>query len=62
MNLRFEFRVLNEGGDCIATDWTTFSPQDIDINGSVETVEIHTGSTLRYLRRKHLAGKLEETA
>lgn len=50
--LRFNFEIVNrETGETIATDWTTFRPDQIDMYGAVETIDIHTGSALRALRR-----------
>jgi hypothetical protein len=50
--LRFEFRVMDEDGEEIASDWTTMQPGDIDQFGGCETVDIHVASALRFLRRK----------
>jgi hypothetical protein len=58
MNLRFEFRVLNENGECIVSDFTTIDPTWIGEFGDCEPVDIHTGSALRAVRRDHLAGRL----
>lgn len=57
MNLRFEFRVLTEDGECVVSDFTTFDPQRVDQFGACETVDIHTGSALRAVRRDLMAGK-----
>ncbi len=62
MNLRFEFRVMTEGGECVVSDWTTFDPTFVDENGACETVDMHTGAAMRFVRRSHVAGKLEPEA
>jgi hypothetical protein len=62
MLLRFEFRVLNDEGEVIVSDWTTFTPYAIDVNGAVATVDMHTGAALRFVRRQDIAGKLESEA
>ena len=62
MLLRFEFRVLKEDGEVIVSDWTSFTPDAIDINGAVAVVDTHTGAALRFVRRQHIAGKLESEA
>lgn len=51
--LRFNFEIINrETGEVIARDWTTFQPRQIDLYGAVDTIDIHTGSALRALRRQ----------
>lgn len=60
MNLKFEFRILDESGDEIASDFTTFGAQQIDEFGGCEAVDIHTGSALRFVRR--LVKKTTEAA
>ena len=59
MNLKFEFRVTTEDGECVVSDWTYFDPKWVDQFGACETVDLHTGSALRAVRRDMLAGKLE---
>lgn len=60
--LRFEFHIKDNEGNVIVSDYTTFAPGMIDIDGGVETVDIHTSSALRFVRRRHIAGKLESEA
>ncbi len=52
MTLKFEFRITDESGAEIASDFTTFEARQIDEYGACETVDIHTGSALRYVRRQ----------
>lgn len=59
-NLRFEFRVLDEGGEVIASDWTTIGDAThIDNYGGCETVDIHVGATLRAVKREALRHEAE---
>lgn len=60
MTLKFEFQITDENGDVIASDFTTFEAQQIDEFGGCETVDIHTASTLRFIRRR--ATKIAEAA
>ncbi len=59
MNLRFEFRILTEEGECIVSDWTIFDPAQIDNNGAVAQIDVLTGTALRFVRRQRIAGRLE---
>lgn len=50
---RFDFTITNrETGEIIQHDWTTFTSNQVDLYGAVETIDIHTGSALRALRRQ----------
>lgn len=49
--MRFEFRILDDDGDKIVSDFTTFDPKNIGEFGDCEAVDMHTGAALRYLRR-----------
>lgn len=61
MNLRFEFRVMTEEGECVVSDFTTFDPKYICTFGSCETVDVHTGAALRAVRGDLLAGRLNKS-
>lgn len=51
--LRFDFTITNcETNEIIQHDWTLFCGSNIDLYGAVETIDIHTGSALRALRRR----------
>lgn len=50
--LRFEFRVVDDNGETVVTDYTTITTDMIDQFGGCETVDHHVASTLRFLRRK----------
>ena len=51
--LQFDFTITNrETGEIIQHDWTLFCGANIDLYGAVETIDIHTGSALRSLRRR----------
>lgn len=58
-DLRFEFRVLNEDDEELASDYTTFTPGSIDSFGGCEIVDMHVSSALRFVskiaRRKEIA-------
>lgn len=58
--MRFEFRVLDDNGDEIASDWTTIEPDWITEFGGCETVEIHVASALRYVRKTVREDELED--
>lgn len=65
-NLRFEFRVLNEDGEVIVSDYTTIpDAADIDQFGGCSQVDIHVAAGMRAVRRdfiNHLASELSEFA
>lgn len=50
--MRFEFRILDDDGEEIVSDYATISPEQIDQFGGCETVDMHTASALRFVRRK----------
>lgn len=64
-NLRFEFRVLNEDGETVVSDYATISAEKIDQFGGCEVADHAVASAMRAVRRdfiEWLARELTEAA
>jgi hypothetical protein len=52
MALKFSFTIEDdESGEVLASDFTTFEAESIGDVGQVETIDIHTGTALRAVKR-----------
>lgn len=52
--MKFEFRILDDNGDELASGFATFDPKWIGEFGDCEAIDMQTASTLRFIRRQAL--------